>query len=361
MNESLRTLISAGVLAPSGDNMQPWKFAVDEAGMAITVYVDQSRDTSPMNAGQRMSSLACGAAIENMAQTAEHNNWEIAVEVHNDCSRIATVHVVRCSSQLGEIPDFIQRRHTNRRLYDGGTSSDSVASLRPEIVDIDADIEIVWVTDRGHLREMANAIGRADAEMFGRAAYFRAFLSNVRFDLPFDAAAEEGLCVGSLELSAFERRVLPLLSHVSAAFLRSWPIRRSFQSKAKRLVNSSMGLCLIVPRRAEMATNYRIGRVMQRAWLHLTKAGYQVQPMMSIPVLLNAGGNGDPSERSLSDILGASALSAFQNLAEFLPAAILRFGPGPAATVRTGRRQFDHVTLTRTRRMAIDDSFAMFS
>ena len=361
MNEPFHTLISAAVLAPSGDNMQPWRFEIDEADTSITIYVDDTRDTSPMNTGQRMSRLACGAAIENIVQTAEHNDWEIAIEAHDNSFRIATVHVVGGWSQCSSIPDFIKRRHTNRRPYDGSTLPASVTSPWQDIVHKEEDIEIIWVTHQDSLREIAIAIGRADAEMFGRAAFFRAFLSNVRFDLPLRAAAEEGLCVGSLELSVLERRVLPMLRHAPGAFLRSWPMRRSFQTKAERLVNSSSGMCLIVPRKAEAATNFRIGRVMQRVWLHLTKAGFQVQPMMSIPVLVNACGNGEESAMSLSDIRGDSALCALHSVAERLPAAILRFGRGPATSARTGRRRLTQVSKTAALRVACGEEIVQLS
>jgi len=331
MNEQLLTLVSSAMLAPSGDNMQPWHFVIDEAGTSITVYVDETRDTSPMNAGQRMSRLACGAAIENIVQTAEHNGWEIAIDAHNDSSRVATVQMIRSSSQCGEIPDFISRRHTNRRLYDGATLPASVTSPWKDMALSDEDVEIIWVTDRSLLRELAIAIGRADAEMFGRAAFFRAFVSNVRFDLPPCVAADEGLCVGSLELTAFERRVLPMLRHAPDILLRSWPMRLSFQTKAKRLVNSSSGMCLIVPGKAEATTNFRIGRVMQRAWLHLTKAGYQVQPMMSIPVLYSANPAAIISCEEITKFLSSSTN-------QLVPAAILRFGHGPPCSARCGRR-----------------------
>ena len=50
---ALDTLLEAAILAPSGDNTQPWRFAVDRERWTIAVDVDPTRDPSPMNAGQR--------------------------------------------------------------------------------------------------------------------------------------------------------------------------------------------------------------------------------------------------------------------------------------------------------------------
>jgi hypothetical protein len=355
MNEPFKTLISAAMLAPSGDNMQPWRFEIDERGASLTICVDEARDPSPMNAGQRMSRVACGAAIENIVQTARYNKWEVFIETHEDPFIVATFGIKTRSSQVGQIPDAIKHRHTNRRLYDRQVLPDSFGSQWQVAFETENDVAVSWVTKPDVIRNIANAVGQADAAMFGRPAFFKAFLSNVRFDLPFDAPAEEGLCTGALELLALERRVLPLLSRAPNAILRSALMRRSFQVKAERLVKSASGLCLIDRRNTELGTDVQIGRLMERCWLHLTEAGYHVQPMMSIPVLVNADAAGTGSKDSISRLLGDSAVRAFESITERLPAAILRFGHGPAATARTGRRRIDQVIDSRVPHSPADD------
>ena len=64
MDAILETLIAAGIQAPSGDNTQPWRFMVDSQARTIAAHVDETRDPSPMNSGQRMSRIAVGAAVE---------------------------------------------------------------------------------------------------------------------------------------------------------------------------------------------------------------------------------------------------------------------------------------------------------
>jgi hypothetical protein len=242
MNNALGTLIRSAAMAPSGDNMQPWQFAVDEAGESVTIFVDKTRDTSPMNAGQQMSALACGAALENIVQTARHNELEVEIHAPGDSSCKTSVHRSRSRPLSVEIPEFIALRHTNRRLYDGSSLSESVTSSWHDAVEKEKGIEIIWVTHRELLREFAIEIGRADAAMFGQRPCLKAFLANVRFDQPNSAAVEEGLCVGSLELATLERHILPRLKLVPSAFLRTWPMRMTFQKKAEHLINSSSGI-----------------------------------------------------------------------------------------------------------------------
>ena len=47
----------------------------------IAVYVDESRDPSPMNAGQRMARIAVGSALENLVRTTRKNALDVELEV----------------------------------------------------------------------------------------------------------------------------------------------------------------------------------------------------------------------------------------------------------------------------------------
>ena len=89
----LEALIDAAVRAPSGDNTQPWRFLVDSDQGRMTLRVDEGRDRSPMNAGQRMARIAAGAALENLLQTARLCGWPVAVEPCR-APDLAVVHVV---------------------------------------------------------------------------------------------------------------------------------------------------------------------------------------------------------------------------------------------------------------------------
>src|SRR5215210_9449480 len=80
MSGTLETLLSHAVRAPSGDNTQPWRFAVDEEAGTIGLDLDPARDPSPMNAGQRMARLALGAALENLLRAAADLGWAAALD-----------------------------------------------------------------------------------------------------------------------------------------------------------------------------------------------------------------------------------------------------------------------------------------
>jgi nitroreductase len=340
MKSSLQTLLSAAVCAPSGDNLQPWRFSVNPDGGAITFYVDETRDPSPMNVKQLMARVAIGAAIENLIRTARNNSWCVELE-EGPPEAVALVRLQKVGESLGVVEQVISKRVTNRRFYETKpVPGDMLERLRQQTLPLES-IGTHWIVDRARLMDLAALIGRADALMFSERAMRRAFVANIRFDAPADAPVEEGLSLGSLELSAAERLGLRLMSYMPGMLMKllAGPI---FAPRARKLVESASGLCLIIAPDHLEQTYFLLGRAMQRAWLALTDEGLAVQPMMSLVVLETVAAQGD---HALTTSLGTEKLAAlaaeFRRLAPEIghcrPAFLMRLGFAPPPSARTGR------------------------
>lgn len=342
-------LLGAAIRAPSGDNTQPWRFVVDASAGVIAIELDETRDPSPMNAGQRMARLAVGAALENLFRAAGPLGWDARL-VPPPRSALAAVRLERRPGiAAGRIEEVLTDRVTNRRPYDGHPVPD--ATLDELAADGSPDgVRTLWVVDRERLKHWAALIGRADAVMFGEPAMRRAFLKNVRFDAPADERVSEGLSIDSLEPTRSDRLALPLLPRVSDRLFKLLGGGRAFAAKARRLVTSSSGLCLIVaPDRAE-ETDLIVGRALQRAWLALSARGLAAQPMMSLPVLDNALEQGSAAlvaslGRGRVEAIQAKARELAPEIGDDRPAFLLRFGYAPPPTGRTGRRPLDAVAV----------------
>ena len=346
MMEPIKTLIRAGTCAPSGDNTQPWHFAVDADGASFDLSLDPQRDTSPMNAGNRMARIACGAALENILQTLEFNGWEFTLETGGkDC--LARVRLAESVQTPGEIDPVILSRTTNRRVYTNEPLSDatqcSLSKRTPEL----NGVQTHWIVEREKIESLAELIGRADAAMFGAKPVRDAFLDKVRFDAPPLAQVDDGLCLGSLELSPFQRLTLRSL-RMPDFLLKLAGARRTFTATATRLVRSAAGLCLITSKESSDIAETKVGRAMQRAWLALTSEGLAVQPMMSLLVLQTIRDNAPPAIR---EAVGASQIETLleefhafvHTLGDGVPGALMRFGYASPPTARTGRLPLEKV------------------
>jgi hypothetical protein len=341
-------LIDAAVRAPSGDNTQPWRFVVDSQLGCIRLQLDEGRDPSPMNAGQRMGRIAAGAALENLLQTAWNHGFAAELEPPGG----ADLAVVRLAGgRDGAITpgETLLARVTNRRLYEGRpVPAGFCDALERETLALEG-VAARWIVGQDRLAPLADLIGQADALMFGEGSMRQAFLAQVRFDAPPDQPVTEGLSLASLELSASDRLALRVMRRMPDRLLKIGGAGRVFAAKARALVQSASGLCLVVaPDRSE-ATDVNVGRVTESAWLALTAQGMAAQPMMSLLVLDNVLEHGSPA---LVAILGRDRLAALLERFRALvaaevgggrPAFLMRFGFAPPPSGRTGRRPLEAV------------------
>jgi len=340
MKASLQTLLTAATRAPSGDNMQPWRFMVDEAAGVITFFVDETRDSSPMNVNQLMARVAIGAGVENLLRTARNNGWTVNLEEAQPPA-VARVCLPDVSEGAGVIENAIGARVTNRRYYDGRPIPSEVHRCLTEATPPLEGVVTNWITDRDRRMGLAALMGRSDALLFSQRSMRAAFLANIRFDQPPDAEVEIGLPLASLEASRGERMALRLLPWIPS-FLVKCSAQFVFGSHARKLVESASGLCLIVAPDHDESAYLLVGRAMQRAWLALAEAGLAVQPMMSMPVLETIARFASPE---LLASIGREKLAALAEDSRRLvpeigagrPGFLLRFGFAANPSGRTGR------------------------
>jgi hypothetical protein len=248
--------------------------------------------------------------------------------------------------------EAIAQRRTNRRLYDGrNLSHKTLEQLRADTPgDDEQGIVTEWIGDRSQLNDFAQLVGRADAAMFSEPSMRRAFLSNVRFDAPANKAVDEGLPIGSLEISRADRVAFRVMPYMPAWAFHALRVGRVFECVAKRLVESASGVCVVIaPSRRNDANDIDAGRCVQRAWLALTRAGFAVQPMMSLAVLDNVLDHGsDELVRSMGRGKLLQFRAQLRSLLTLGPdgrlAFLLRFGFAPAPSARTGRLPVERVT-----------------
>jgi hypothetical protein len=346
MRTPFETLVTAAIRAPSGDNTQPWRFQIDPRASRIDIYLDETRDPSPMNCGQRMARIALGAALDNILRTASHNGWD-AKTVSAESSAAASVQLAGNGPAEIKIDPTVMMRVTNRRVYNGEPISKALINRLIAESPATESVRTIWITERNRLPAIARTLGQADALMFGEPSMRRAFLKNVRFDAPPTAEVDQGLSLASLELSWFERQALP-----SMKWLPNWLVRYggglgTFAAKARKLVESASGLCILAAAGRDKQTDLMVGQAVQRAWLAMAGQGLAVQPMMSMAVLDNVR---DYGRDELVSSTGTQTLRLSKELKTLVPelgqdrlAFLLRFGFATPPSGRTGRLPLDAI------------------
>ncbi len=343
--DALQTLVEAAILAPSGDNTQPWRFEIDETQRSITVRLDPTRDPSPMNAGQCMARVAIGCAVENMRQTAERNHWPCQIAYLDDAAQVT---VDQEAQTAGTISDAIRNRVSNRRVYSGEPIAVETLANLTAACQTDGPTGVHWITESSQRRTLCELIGRADGILLSAEGPRKAFLEKVRFDQQPTAVVDEGLSLGSLELSAPQQMAMRMMPRVPNWLLQAAGGKSLFRAAALKLAKSASGFCLVTTSATGNRSDYEVGRVWERAWLALADQSLASQPTMSLLVLQNIRDNGSDEQKAMLDQAATAAVLA--DFADFVatfsdatPRALLRFGIAGSPTARVGRRQVDDV------------------
>ena len=118
MDPRIKTVLEYAIMAPSGDNCQPWRFAVD--GLRVDLFNDPDQDRSLYNLKQRASLIAHGAFLENIRLSAPsvglQSRIELLLEPDNE-EQIATIYFSEGKIEQTDLFKAIPQRHTNREKY----------------------------------------------------------------------------------------------------------------------------------------------------------------------------------------------------------------------------------------------------
>lgn len=326
----IERILDAAHLAPSYANMQPWRFLVD--GETVHFLVDHERDRSPASASGRMARMAVGAALECALLRA--GRWGATVKFHTPLAGALASVAFTTPKRIVEPDKALVRRTTNRRLYDGRPFDDATFSWLTEATAPLESTRTLWF-GRERVRTLGPIVEVGDTLFYANPGLREATVKSVHFDARDREEVTHGLSVGSLELAAAERLAFDALRHTPQERLAATGAFQKMGARARRLMESASGVCVITTRGSEPASDVTAGRCLQRAWLALTRKGLVAQPMMSIPAL-DAGLDG-LAEREPAAAAVASLLAAFPSIEKGARiAALMRvgFAPPPTSSVR---------------------------
>ncbi len=338
-------IVDAARRAPSGGNVQPWRFEADDS--EIRFYLVPER-TSKMDVRSRASYLSIGAAIFNARVAAAALHLVGRVQLFPE-SR-SSLHVA--TLQLGEGMDpelellepYLLSRSTNRRIG-------QVTSLDPSQVELmvravqQEGAQLRVVTDRERMVTLGAMLGEADRLRFLIPEIHGEMMHEVRW--PGVDSLEEGLDVRTLEVDPASLGLMQLLARPDVMEnLRDWRAGRVLGLRTQMAVTSSSGVMVVTAPRAEPQSYVRAGAAMERLWLLGERFGLAMQPVSPLYLfatneeeMTELGGERRVDELSehaerLRDVLDISATDAL--------AMVFRVFHAEAPSVHSIRLPLDH-------------------
>jgi nitroreductase len=349
--ETIGALLKAGVQAPSGDNMQPWRFHWD--GDLLDLILDAKRDESLFNVRQLASFVALGAVVENLALAASTYGYRAELQYFpaGSSSDVVTRIQFHGGAEPGPLAAAIFERCVNRRSYDrrATLAPETIAAITNEAT-LFPGIGICWVTDLERRKRLAKIAARGDRLLFENPEVHGHLFSCIRWTQNEAERTRDGLPITTLELSGVDALMFPKLKHWSLVRrLNLLGLSRVAAMKSGALIRGSSAVGLITVPDASPEAFLQAGRAFQRVWLRATLEKLSFQPMTGFVLLqlrcLLGDHHGLTEEQvELLASTGKELTTVFAGVAGKMPALMFRIGKAKAPSGRTLRRELSEIS-----------------
>lgn len=339
-SEATNFIVDAARRAPSGGNMQPWRFEADDDEIRFYLVPERS---SIWDVQYRGSYLALGAALFNARVAAASIKQLGQIRLFPEgrpTNHVATLYRGRSlDADIARLLPYVATRSTNRRPGQPVPIDDTSVELLERAVDREG-AKLIVVSDRAKLEVGADLIAGADRLRYLIPEVHAAMYDELRW--PGRDPLDEGLDVRTLELDAGGFAAIDLLVRKDVmGHLADWRGGEALGVPSKFAVQSSSALAAITVPRAEPAWYMRAGAAFERFWLNAERLGIAVQPM--VPLTLYATSEADlrnlGGERHLDELARqADRLRDYWELSDGETAVmVVRLFHAPAPTVHSSR------------------------
>ena len=269
--EQLRFIVACACTAPSGGNMQPWRF---EAGAdVLRARIDPSR-SSLLDFRHRAAALALGAALEAamigarglglepVARLGAEPAWELALAGSADGGDRAAV-------------DLLWRRCCNRHTR---PSPPIPVTELERLVGAGAPLAVQVLAGRA-LPELGAALGALDRVRFLSPRLRDDMIGELRFTSAEARASGDGIDVASLELDGADRAAMDVLrTGAGMELLAGLDCGWGLGNLARDAFAAAGGALVLRAAAVDPSALVQAGQGLMRLWLEATRLGLAVHP-----------------------------------------------------------------------------------
>ncbi|MES2653949.1 MAG: Rv1355c family protein [Bacteroidota bacterium] len=278
----LKPMVEAACHAPSGGNMQPWKWIWKNS--TLYLYHEVAASYSFLDYKHLGSYIGFGAAIENLKIKASENGLKPIVKTYVPNSTnnlIAAIQFEKSDTPKDDLLPSLFIRGTNRKVETRQLlSPDKLEALNKEIASLNG-ISLKWISDTNDLTKAAEIITTTDMlRVLHPQGHYDLFVKELRWNKEQTESTADGVDIETMESSASDRAGLLLASDEKAiAYLRNWNMGTGFKKiSAKGVINSS-AIGLITASSDEAMSYINGGSALQRVWIKANQSGLCFQPI----------------------------------------------------------------------------------
>ena len=274
-------ILTAAVLAPSGDNCQPWRF-VFGADDSVTITPDLQRAKSFFDYKNRATALSVGASIENMRVQAasEGLTTETTYAGDDETEFSATLQFLRhqpVQVSHTRVAALYQRTVNRRPFLPTAIASCIWARLLEEPIE---GVRVHSIADRRRISEWARVIEIADRIRYSHPVIHEELFSKLLVNSKMAQDVRMGLEIDRLGVGPLGGMLLRWLRpwHRVQRF-SPWGLTRILARQSGLLARSTGALVLVTIDRTAAQDWMRAGEQVERLWIKAEELGFQTHPM----------------------------------------------------------------------------------
>lgn len=335
------------MLAPSGDNCQPWHFIWD--GSRLSLLFQPERAESLYDVNNTASWISLGALLTNMRIAASQHGFTQDVDLFCDNGDRNCVAQVRftASQELQKDPLFpsLSQRCANRRAYESSPLPSELCQKLSALAKTVPGMQLDLIEQREPKAQAASLAARNDILLYKNRKLHDGLYRWIRWTQEETDRTNDGLPVESLELNSIDRMGFRALAWWGASRMASlMGIPLFLWMRASRLYRKSAAIGLLSIEGIKPEEFVRAGEVLERIWLTVTHHGFSFQPITGITCLILrrrlAQGNGlsTPHQNMLATI-EKRLVKLFPALQQKTPIMLFRLGRASAPVSRRSPRR----------------------
>lgn len=338
MDTQIKEVLKYAVMAPSGDNSQPWKFKIKDN--ILDIFNLPEKDNQYLNVNQSGSLIAHGALLKNIEIAAPSLGLSVEIKYILEGDHIARVTFREAAKEIHPLFAAIPERQTNRRLYKN-TSIDL-----PQI-DSNEMVTLSFITDEKGKKVAGRAGSASEIVILENDSLHQALFKDVVWSTKAERKKRSGLYIKTMEFNPVQKLLFWLASHPSMIRIaRKIKFPRFIAKEDATLYASGGAVGLLSVKETTSEGFLSLGKKLQEVWLTATKEGFAFQPITALFFLkyrLDTYGNDGFLTRehvSIIESAYADVVTTFNlDLEKEKPFMLFRIGYAKPSSGRSSRKK----------------------
>lgn len=284
--EELLGILSFANLAPSGGNIQPWVWVMDQKGV-LHLFHDRERSHSLLDYKGTGSLIAFGSALENLRIYCGKHGFEVDIidQVQSfEDDLIASIRFVSKQNQSIDIPHLdlyegVRIRCTNRK-------NTKKENLTPEQIQMVFDLiqseglKLDYLEEEQELERLSEILGGMDRMRLFHQQGLQDFIHELRWNDKEAKESSDGIDIATLELSGTEKAAMGLLRDPrTVKFFRKFLMGYGLTKISHTTLMASSAIFLLQSKKYKASSVLEAGRILQRIWVKSNMMGMSFQPV----------------------------------------------------------------------------------